>query len=59
MMASVLVGLILICAGVWALTYLVEDDRVLANRYRPSTGDPVWDAFYETQEIPAHGEVLP
>jgi hypothetical protein len=58
-MAAVLVGLLLACIGVVALTYLVEDDRVLADKYRPSTGDPMWDDFYETQEIPAHGEVLP
>jgi hypothetical protein len=59
-MLMLLVALILICGGARALTWLIQGDRALADRYRPSTGDPVWDAFYETTvELPSYDEVFP
>ncbi len=58
-MTTLVVGVVLILLGVRALARLVEVDRVLAARCGPSTGVPVWDEFYETQEIPPPVEVWP
>lgn len=59
-MTAVLFGVALMVGGVWAFVFLARSDRRLAESCRPSTGDPVWDAFYaETAEIPVHDGLLP